>query len=237
MISRIFQSNKKLCIILSTILSFCLISLYLYAACLPGIWHRDTFLYRQNDGSFLGKNIHSEYEMHITKDTSDTIISFRVNNTVRSYRISRNDEDGFVEVFENDVSVFVGRAVTSGDLWLLLDEDEGLSDFVITTTSIDDYFSVPDDNDQFPSYTSVYNYAFRADTDTRGNFPMMFYALLIAIFLAIDIKYPDLFFLLKHRLHVDGGSPSDFYRFGQKAGRVISVIAIIGFVIATFTVH
>ncbi len=66
---------------------------------------------------------------------------------------------------------------------------------------------------------------------------MTFFAALLAVLLAIDIRYPNFFFLFRYGLHVDGGSPSESYRFGQKTGRIIDTIAIAGFIIASFIVH
>lgn len=234
LISRFFSNHKKLGVIITSILTFALLALYLYAASLPGIWHQNTFLYKQDDGSFLGKNAYAEYEMHITEKSHGTSVAFRVNDTIRNYLIIQDNNS--VEIYENEKSVFSGTVITIGDTYILNDI-AGPIDFTVSTTSKDDYFTVPDENEQYPSYTALYNRAIRNNTDRRGNFLMVFVTALLAIFLIIDIKYPDFFFLLKYRMHVDGGSPSEFYRFGQKTGRIISVIAIVCFIIATFVVH
>jgi hypothetical protein len=49
--------------------------------------------------------------------------------------------------------------------------------------------------------------------------------------------YPDFFWELEHRLHVDGGTPSDYYRLVQKAGWVISPFIILALMIASFAVR
>ena len=46
-----------------------------------------------------------------------------------------------------------------------------------------------------------------------------FLILLFAVILVLDIKFPNLFWILRHRPEVDGGEPSDWYYFGQKIGR------------------
>ena len=66
---------------------------------------------------------------------------------------------------------------------------------------------------------------------------MLLLILLGAAILFIDIKFPDLFWILEHRLEVDGGEPSDWYRSGQKFGRVMLVGGIIVCMILTFTIH
>lgn len=237
MLSRIFQTHKKLCICFITAFALVLLALYLYAAFLPGVWHEDAFLYRNSNGVFFGKNSYSEYEMSITRADTDIGVTFRVNDTIREYRIVPAADSRAVEIFENGASVFRGRAVVNGDATLLMNDEEGIADIIVTTTSHDDFFTVPTDEEQFPSYTALYNWTVRKNTDTRGNFLMIFLAALLAAILAIDVKYPDFFFRLRYGLHVDGGSPSDFYRVGQKTGIIITAIAIIGLLIATFAVH
>ncbi|MBQ6698583.1 MAG: hypothetical protein IJN09_06025 [Oscillospiraceae bacterium] len=237
MLSRIFQTHKKLCIGLITAFALVLLALYLYAAFLPGVWHKDAFLYRNSDGVFSGKNSYSEYEMSITRADTDIGITFRVNDTILEYRIVPAADSRAVEIFENGTSVFRGRAVVNGDATLLMNDEEGISDIIVTTTSHDDFFTVPTDEEQFPSYTALYNWTVRKNTDTRGNFLMIFLAALLAAILTIDVKYPDLFFRLRYGLHVDGGSPSDFYRVGQEIEKIISPIVIVGLLIAAFVVH
>ncbi|MBQ8003810.1 MAG: hypothetical protein IJ299_01820 [Oscillospiraceae bacterium] len=236
-VSRIFQTHKKLCICFITAFALVLLALYLYAAFLPGVWHENAFLYRNSNGVFSGKNSYSEYEMNITRADTDIGVTFRVNDTLREYRIVPAADSRAVEIFENGTSVFRGRAVVNGDATLLLHDEEVTDGIVVTTTSRDDFFTIPTDEEQFPSYTALYNWTVRKNTDTRGNFLMLFLAALLAAILAIDVKYPDLFFRLRYGLHVDGGSPSDFYRVGQEIEKIISPIIIIGFLIATFVVH
>ena len=237
MISNIFRTHKKLCIIFASILATVLLAFYLYAACLPGIWHRDTFLYLQDDGSFSGNSSFFDYEMNISQNNTGSDITFRVNDTVRTYRIISDEYGRDVEIYEDGVSVFKGQAAGRGDSAMLIDNDEGLVDFSVSVSTSNDFFTVPNEEEQFPSYTALYVHAMRENTDRRGNLLMAFFALLIAVFLIIDLKYPDLFFYLKYMWHVDGGSPSEFYRFGQNIGRIISVVAIVGLLIATFFVH
>ena len=237
MLSRIFRTHRKLCIYLITAFALVLLALYLYAAFLPGVWHENAFLYRNSDGVFSGKNAYSEYEMSITQTSSGAEVVFRVNDTLRKYLIFSNSYGHEVQIFEDGTCVFRGRAVVNGDATLLMNDEEGIADITVTTTSRDDFFTVPTDEEQFPSYTALYNWTVRKNTDTRGNFLMIFLATLLAAILAIDVKYPDLFFRLRYGLNVDGGSPSDFYRVRQEIEKIISPIVIIGFLIATFVVH
>lgn len=55
--------------------------------------------------------------------------------------------------------------------------------------------------------------------------------------LALDIIFPDLFFLLRHRLEVDGGEPSAWYREMQIFGRYACAVIIVVLLICSFTTH
>ncbi len=237
MLSHIFRTHRKLCIGLITAFALVLLLLYFYAALQSGIWHQNTFLYRQSDGSFSGKNSYSEYKMNIAQRSSGADVVFRVNDMVRKYLIFSDSYGHEVQIFEDGTCVFHGSAVMSGDSTLLLSDDDKIADFTVSMSTTDDFFTVPSDEEQFPSYTSLYNHAIRQITDRRGNLLMVFFAVLLAVLLVIDIRYPDFFFRLRYGLHVDGGSPSDLYRVGQQIEKILSPIAIIGFLIATFVVH
>ncbi len=57
-----------------------------------------------------------------------------------------------------------------------------------------------------------------------------------AAFLALDIAYPKLWFMLRHGWAVDGGEISDWYCTRQKISRIFVVGAIVLLVILTFAV-
>lgn len=237
MLTRIFKTHKKLCIWVIAAIAAALVALYLYVALLPGIWHQDTFLYQESDGSFSGKNVYSEYKMNIAQTSSGADVFFSVNDTVREYSIAADENARTVEIFEDGASVFRGSALVNGDSVMLLDEEDKLADFNVQAHTSGEIFTVPDESEQFPSYTSLYTRAICGKVDRRGNLVMALFAVLLAALLVIDIRYPDFFFLLKYGLHVDGGEPSAFYRAGQKVGRIICLMAVIGFIVASFVVH
>ena len=75
--------HKKPCIIGGIVLSVVLLALYLRAMFLPGLWHGDAFLYKQDDGSFAGSDIYAEYKMNIKPsdygtDIEDKLLSDKI---------------------------------------------------------------------------------------------------------------------------------------------------------------
>lgn len=236
----IFQRHKKVCVIIGIVLILALSVLYLYAMLLPGVWHGDAFLYRQKDGSFAGSETYGHYykmnyKMNIEKTDDGADVSFSVNDTKREYDIihNTNDIDRSVKIFENGELVFEGRAHDRGGEYLLLDENYDMADSI--RIYVDN--QVPDEEELFPGYTRLYNWSIAEKYDIRGNPAALFVILLFGIILFIDIKFPDFFWILEHRLHVDGGEPSDWYRLGQKFGRILLIVGIFVFVILTFTIH
>ena len=233
--SELLNRYKKQCIIVSIILAVVLIVIYLRALFLPGMWYRDAFLYRQEDGSFSGSDFYAEYKMVIAHTDYGTDIQFSVNDKTNNYQIKydENDFNRNVEIAENGNTTFNGTAYGSVDSWVLLDENHEMPDGITVRTSND----IPSEDELFPGYSTLYRWSVSDKTDTRGEPYMLFFIFLLGIILFLDIKIPNLFWILEHRLEVDGGEPSDWYRFGQKVGYVVMPLGILVCMIMTFTVR
>ena len=231
----IFKRHKKQSIVVGIILLVALLIVYLRALFLPGLWHRDAFLYWQDDGSFSGSDIYADYKMTITYFYYGADVDFSVNDVTKHYQIKydNNDLNRNVEILENGNTVFKGNAFGSGDGWMLLDENHEMVDGIIVYTG--NY--VPAEDELFPGYTKLYNWAVSDKTNTRGEPYVLLLVLLFGVILFLDIKFPDLFWLLEHRLDVDGGEPSEWYRFSQKIGRVVLSAGVLICIILTFTLH
>ncbi|MBQ7902061.1 MAG: hypothetical protein IJ365_08890 [Clostridia bacterium] len=226
--------HKKLCSIVLTVLSIVLTAVYLRAVFLPGIWHRDAFLYRQADGGFAGSDAYAEYAMNISTAADGAEIVFRVNDITNRYSIfySKSGIDvNNVEIFENDELIFKGTARDMDGIVMLEDENGQLTDFVTVTVG----GVKPEIDELFPGYTKLYTLAADLDMDTRGNPIMILFILIAALILVVDIVWEDFFFLLSHGLAVDGGTPSDYYLFMKKLSRVVLGVLIPVLVIMTFT--
>lgn len=232
---KIFKEHKKLCIIIGIILAFVFSCLYLRALFLTGLWHKDAFLYRCDDGSFIGSDVYAEYKMVIKPADYGKDIEFSVNNKINHYQIKydENDLNRNVEILKNGVVICKGRALEMEDSWIVIDNETGSSDMM--SVQVGD--KVPALEELYPNYTSLYNWAVSDKTDIRGNLYMTFLIILLGGILFLDIKFPMLFWILEHSLDVDGGEPSAWYLFGQRVGRVLLSLAISVCIVMTFTTH
>ena len=235
MLTRIWKTYKKQCIIAGVALAAVLIPLYLYFMFQTGIWYQDTFLAEQRDGSFQGKKDGIHYVLHITPTQNGAQIDFSVDGQSRQYEVVKTELDGTpgAQFYENGTPVFEGRVLTS---------NAGTHDYMIATEDFDIVDGLdfricgdtePEPVEYFPGYGTQYGWTvmrLEESYDTRGEPLMLLPALIVAFFLWVDILYPDLFFTLRHGRYVDGDcEPSEYYRFWQLIGRVVLAIAIIIF--------
>jgi len=225
---KIWDRHKKGCIVILTLLLVILFGIYLRAMLLTGVWHSDAFLYRQNDGSFEGSDMYGVYRMNIEKVSGGAEIDFSVNDTKKHYKIT--DNSSIVKIFENNALVFEGRARDMGGVIMLEDKSGEFQDIITVRVG----GVTPSVEELFPTYTRLYSLAIAEKYDVRGNFTMFFLMLLAALFLFLDLRFPNLFWILEHRMEVDGGEPSDWYRFGQSIGRIILAVGILVLVIMSF---
>ena len=233
------EHKRKLTVAIVAVIAV-LFFIYLYAFSRPGVWHEDTFLYRQKDGSFRGSDVFAEYEMHIVQEEGfNTEIDFKVNDTLKSYKLSyspiANSSYWNLEIFENGTSVFKGKTI-SNDPVMLMDENEKLDIyFSVGTTS--DFFETPTTEELFPTNAKLANWTFGGIPEVRGNLTMLIMIFVFSLILGLDLAFPQLFFNLEHGLDVTGGEPSDFFLIGQKIGRFFLAIAIPVCVILSFIIH
>ena len=236
-----FQNHKKQCII-AAVISVIIFAVYLFLLFKPGFWYRDAFLYKQK-APFEGIEVYSgkdrelgcRYEMTMAKEGIKTCIAFSVNETEREYEIISDNSKNHnpdVEIYENGELVFKGTSV-AGMLFDLNDEP------LVETPKINFYVNgnVPEE-ELLPSYGWLYEVSQKVkSTDIRGNAIFLPAIIIFAAVIIFDMMYPDLFWELHHRLAVDGGEPSDYYRLVQKAGWVMSPFIILALMIASFVVR
>lgn len=232
---KLLGKYKKQCVILGIILFAILFIVYLRALFQTGFWHGDAFLYKMENGSYQGSDIYAEYKMTVNSAEYGANIDFYVNDKLNHYMVkySGNDLQKDVEIKENNKTIFDGTAFCMDNNWILHQENIDLPGDIKVYTS--NY--VPAEEELFPGYTNLYNWAVAKRADIRGNAYMLFFIFLLAAFLFLDIKFPKLFWILEHRLDVYGGEPSDWYLFGQKIGRVIMALGIPVCMVLTFTIH
>jgi len=78
--------------------------------------------------------------------------------------------------------------------------------------------------------------AFGDNTEIRGNWAFFIMALLLAAFLAVDLRFPRLFFTLRHFLTVENPEPSDFFLTTQIISWILLPFVIAGLLIAGLAV-
>lgn len=216
-------------------LAIILLAVYLRALFLQGLWHGDAFLYKQKNGSFVGSDAYAAYTMTIQDAVYGTDIDFSVNEIVNRYQIKydENDLSREVEVLENGTTICKGTAVGIENDWIVIDKETGSSDMITVRVGNE----VPTEAELFPNYSKLYNWAVSDKNDTRGNPYILFIALIFGVWLFLDVRFPLLFWILEHRLEVDGGEPSDWYLFGQQVGRVMLLIGFLVCMVLAFTLH
>lgn len=89
MLTRIWKTYKKQCIIAIVALAAVLIPLYLYFMFQTGIWYQDAFLVEQRDGSFQGKKDGMHYVLHITPTQNGAQIDFSGTGKTDNMKSSR----------------------------------------------------------------------------------------------------------------------------------------------------
>lgn len=233
MLTRIWKTYKKQCIIAIVALAAVLIPLYLYFMFQTGIWYQDAFLAEQRDGSFQGKKDGIHYVLHITPTQNGAQIDFLVNGQNRKYEVVKTELDGIpaAEFYENGEQVIEGKVMNpESNYYLVINNEEDIID------GMDLHISTGEERDPeeyFPKYGTQYGWTVMCledSYDRRGEPMFLFFAALFGIPLFLDIRYPDLFFELRYRRYVDGDcEPSEYYRFWQVIGRVVLAIAIIIF--------
>lgn len=231
MLADFFGKYKKQWIWAAAALGVLLLGLYLHAMFRPGLWYGDAFLYRQADGSFSGSDPYAQYRMEIASVADGKAITFSVNGREKHYQITTDPDHA--EIWEEGVPVFRGHAYRSGDTYLLVDENnEPVSGVHLVV--MDPAWEPPTEEQLFPVHSQLYSWAMADDWETRGYPVVLAGVAVLLIILYLDVAFPDLFFGLRHGLEVDGGEPSEFYRFNQKIGRGAMIVGILIFLIIGF---
>ena len=231
MLTRIWKTYKKQCIIAIAALAAVLIPLYLYFMFQTGIWYQDAFLVKQRDGSFQGKKDGIHYVLHVTPTQNGAQIDFSVNGQSRQYEVVKTELDGIpaAEFYENGEQVIEGKVMNpESNYYLVINNEEDIIDGMDLHISTGEE---PDPEEYLPKYGTQYSWTVMCledSYDRRGEPMFLFFAALFGIPLFLDIRYPDLFFELRYRRYVDGDcEPSEYYRFWQVIGRVVLAIVVI----------
>ena len=208
-----------------------LLAVYLWAALRPGVWLRNAFLYQQADGSFSGRDSYGRYALDITSARGETDVQFCLDDVPTRYRIC-TENSSHVEIYREEQLLFSGGAQGEAGDALLWKDSGGLADDIRVVVN-GEYTQ----EDLQPSCQWLYNVAVGGRRETRGDVSFLVPMALLAILLVLDVKWPRLFWTLRHGLEVSGGEPSEWYFTCQKIGRAAMALGIVLLAVASFAVH
>lgn len=223
-----FGERHKVKLILASVLVAVILSgLYLYATGRRGIWLNDAFLYQEDACLFRGSDSYAQYTLQIDRSNEHTIITVTINDITRVYEVLCNDSD--VQILQDGIQVFDGSVLIAGDTHLLQSSDGSYNGIDVSAGG-----RTPTTEELFPSFGRLYSLAHSPETSTRGQPWMLALAWLLAAWIIVDICFPDFFFDLRYRWHIDGGEPNENYRAGQVFGRILMLIFIVVILITGF---
>ena len=208
-----------------------LLAVYLWAALRPGVWLRNAFLYQQADGSFSGRDSYGRYVLSIASAPGETDVQFCLDDAQIRYRIC-TENNSHVEIYREEQLLFSGSAEGEPGDAVLWNKNGGLADDIRVVVN-GEYTQ----EDLQPSCQWLYNVAVGGRRETRGDVSFLVPMALLAILLVLDVKWPRLFWQLRHGLEVSGGEPSEWYFTCQKIGRAAMALGIVLLAVASFAVH
>ena len=223
------SSKMRLCI--AALAVAVLLAVYLWAALRPGVWLRNAFLYQQADGSFSGRDSYGRYVLSIASAPGETDVQFCLDDVPTRYRICM-ENSSHVEIYREEQLLFSGGAQGEAGDALLWKDSGGLADDIRVVVN-GEYTQ----EDLQPSCQWLYNVAVGGRRETRGDVSFLVPMALLAILLVLDVKWPRLFWTLRHGLEVSGGEPSEWYFTCQKMGRAAMALGIVLLAVASFAVH
>ena len=119
-----------------------------------------------------------------------------------------------------------------GDAILWREDDGGLADEVNVIVNGEYQRS-----DLWPSCNWLYNVAVGGRRETRGSMAFLLPIGALAVLLVLDVRFPLLFWNLRHGLEVYGGEPTDWYYAMQRGSRIASIIGVFVLAAMSFAVH
>lgn len=230
---KLWKNHRKICVVACAVAVLLVLCAYLFTAFRVGVWYKDVFLYRQQDGTFSGEKDSVSYSLHVSSGEVGKMVTFSVNGKARTYRVVENDPDtGESSVYEGKELLFRGMAVPMDGYYLLTEKENETGDYtaVYNTVRVDSGEPLG-----FPDAAFVYGAA-QLETSFRGNTAFLALAFVFTVILAVDCAFPQLEYKLRYARFSDGG-PSDWYFFSQKIARVCLGVAVFVCMVLTFTMH
>ena len=128
----------------------------------------------------------------------------------------------------------IGNAIMGdpGDAILWREDDGGLADEVNVIVNGEYQKS-----DLWPSCNWLYNVAVGGRLETRGSVAFLLPIGALVVLLVLDVRFPLLFWNLRHGLEVYGGEPTDWYYAMQRVSRITGIIGVFVLAAMSFAVH
>ena len=128
----------------------------------------------------------------------------------------------------------IGNAIMGdpGDAILWREDDGGLADEVNVIVNGEYQRS-----DLWPSCNWLYNVAVGGRRESRGSVAFLLPIGALVVLLVLDVRFPLLFWNLRHGLEVYGGEPTDWYYAMQRVSRITSIIGVFVLAAMSFAVH
>jgi hypothetical protein len=177
---------------------------------------------------FITKDIYDKNEASIEYSIGDI---FEKAYTVRASNIE--DKGTNIKILKNNSILFDGIYRSMNGYYKILTYKDGkpyMGDIRVTFNN-----QSPFNASYEVSYNHIAETVFRDNIIIRGNLQLFVIALLLLLFVAVDMKWPLLFFNMRYALSVNNPEPSEFFVAIQKFSWVaIPVIAVIILITALF---
>ncbi len=241
-IKEVISKNIFIKVLLSVFLVIVLI-FYFKAFFTTGVYYDGTFLKKEvvsSDTHYVGKSasrgIHITVKGRKNKHNSAEVFYRLPNNINKQYTVNFKDAGNWnlgIENIKDEAGNIVFEGEYRKDSSFLFDKDGKpmISDAVRISVNGKTFY-----NENYKiSLKNVADFSVFAKDTIRGKFEFLFLAIILFVLTAIDIKFPLLFFTLKHMWEVRDPEPSDFYLEVQRAtwivfpivGVVLMIVAII----------
>ena len=159
-----------------------------------------------------------------------------MDGETRHYRLESKAEgmsDPGVKIEQDGVVIFTGTALGDpGDAILWREDDGGLADEVNVIVNGEYQRS-----DLWPSCNWLYHVAVGGRRETRGSVAFLLPIGALVVLLVLDVRFPLLFWNLRHGLEVYGGEPTEWYYAMQRVSRITSIIGVFVLAAMSFAVH
>ena len=209
-----------------------------------GVYFNDTFLRKEvvsDETHFIGKNKYGNIDITVkgkgieNEKGSAEVIFMMPNNINKQYKVYFNYyqwDVGAIEIKDENENILFEGKYRKNDFWLydnngepVLEENIGFFTDTGKEITYDTDYELP--------LKKVAEFSMLENEAIRGDFEIMFFAVILLLITFIDIKSPLFFFTLSHYLHVKDPEPTEYYIAMQRISWVLfPIIGIVMLIVA-----